>query len=902
MEQSTTTTSTIECFACHGVVSNERTCEICGSAGELRVFENLVLYWGKRLDKWHVAHDRLMETGKNILLGLILILSLSGKLFLVWYFADAANLSELPLSTIWYSAVDARIALGWMSFGLDLYLLYFLTTALDSKKKITKLSGPQEGKEGLTHIDISSYTARNTVGAIEDAWSLADKYHQPALLPFHIFTSLLDTSPIKILFARLGISYEVLSKTLARQFAEKKVQQREDVLQISSETREILIEAFIQAYTSQKEYLDETSLLETIASRDTLMKEVLYDLDVDTDKLKNVVQWVDVRSHIRRRYSQYRQSAHFKPKGSMDRAMTAVATPFLDRYSSDLTHLAKLGYLDLTIGRDDEFEQLFRLFETGKPGVVLVGPSGVGKTSMLYGLAQFMVEERVPKILQDKRLINLDAARLVSGATASTAAERLLKIADEIAKAGNIVLAIENVNSLIGISTGAEESMDLIDVLGSIIGKKQFTVIATSEPIDYQGTTTQSTLGQVFKILRIDEPSENLAIQILEAKTMVLEYKHKVFFSYDAIAELISLSFRYLPEEYMPAKAIALLEEIALYKKKNAKEGDTVVRVQDVATIVSARIKIPVSDVSQKESDVLLQLEELIHKQMIDQEQAVSAVAEALRRARAELTSGERPIANFLFLGPTGVGKTQLAKSVADVYFGSATNMVRLDMSEYQDASAVDKLIGKAGSSGHLTKEIKAQPFCILLLDELEKAHPDILNLFLQVMDDGRLTDGTGRTVDFTHVILIATSNAGSQYIQDSIKKSVPVKDITSTLLSGELRSHFKPEFLNRFDGVIVFKPLSAEDVIAIARLMVNAVKENLEEKHGIILSVEESGLQQLAKIGFQPEFGARPMRRAIQDSLDNPLATLILQKKVRRRDTVVYTTNGLKIIKAKPL
>jgi ATP-dependent Clp protease ATP-binding subunit ClpC len=513
-----------------------------------------------------------------------------------------------------------------------------------------------------------------------------------------------------------------------------------------------------------------------------------------------------------------------------------------------------------------------------------------------------MTEERVPKLLQDKRLINLDAARLVSGATASVAAERLLKISDEIRRARNIVLTIENVHSLIGISTGAEESMDLVDVLGSVIGNKQFVVIATSEPPTYGEKQTNTTLGQIFKILQIVEPEKNLAIRIVEAKTMVLEFKHKIFFSYDAIAELINLSFRYLPDEYMPEKAIILLEEIALLKTKTKKKNDTVVRIEDVAEVVSRKIKIPVSEVSQKESDMLLHLEDLIHKRLIDQEEAVGAVSRALRRARAELTSDKRPIANFLFLGPTGVGKTQLAKTVAEIYFGSENNMVRLDMSEYQDSSSSDKLIGGAGISGFLTTQIKEKPFSILLLDELEKAHGDILNLFLQIMDDGRLTDGTGRVIDFTNVIIIATSNAGSQYIQDSIRDKRPVERITHELISGELSKHYRPELLNRFDGIIVFKPLSIKDVVAIARLMVEDVRVNLEEKHGVMLEIQEDALNQLATIGYEPEFGARPMRRAIQNNLDNPLATLILEKKVERRDTVQYTLKGLVVVKGKPL
>ena len=885
---------------CKGSASTSH-CHACGGAGSVRVYEAFPLFWGKRLDVWHVLHDKLIIKARKFFVLTLILLSLFGKGFLVVYIVSTLSLPATPFADIWFETVDYRIAFGWISILVDLYLFYFLTTTVEGKHRISKLKRISDENKKQVPVNIANYTTESTMSAIENAWKLADKYEQHTFLPFHLFSSLLDTPSAKILFARIGITYDDLSKKLANQFAKNKAQEKTSVT-ISDELRNMLVEAFIYSWQEGKEHLDETSLLFSIARHDPLVQEILYDLSIDTNKLANVVHWVDVRTKIAERYRQYRRGAHFKPKGTMDRAMTALATPMLDRYSTDLTRLAREGYLDLTIGRDDIYKRLFRIIESGRAGAVLVGSAGVGKTAILYGLAQFMTEERVPKSIRDKRLVNLDAARLVSGATASEAAERLLKIADEITRAGNIVLTLENVSSLIGISTGGEESMDIVDVLGTIVGKRQFLVIATSEPPQYGKTSTQTTLGQIFSVVQVQEPEENLAIRILESKTMVLEYKHKVFFSYDAIAELIKLSYRYLPEEFMPAKAIRLLEEIAIAKAQDDKVTEKVVRVADVAAIVSERIKIPVSKVSQKESEILLNMEQLIHKRLIDQEQAVKAVSEALRRTRAELTSSKRPIANFLFLGPTGVGKTQLAKTVAEVYFGSEENMIRLDMSEYQGTSSVKKLIGGEGASGNLTREIKKKPFSILLLDEIEKAHPDILNLFLQVMEDGRITDGTGRVIDCTHLIVIGTSNAGSQYIQDAIKKHEDVEDIKKQLLAGELRNHFSPEFLNRFDGVIVFKPLSQKDVEDIARLLLQEVTKNLEENRGVTLTIASDALAELAMEGYKPEFGARPMRRVIQDKVDTPLATLILENKIKRRDTVEYTRKGLQIRKAKEL
>jgi len=299
-----------------------------------------------------------------------------------------------------------------------------------------------------------------------------------------------------------------------------------------------------------------------------------------------------------------------------------------------------------------------------------------------------------------------------------------------------------------------------------------------------------------------------------------------------------------------------------------------------------------VTKVAEEEKEKLLNLEEEMHERMIGQDMAVDAVAAALRRARAELREGNRPIANFLFLGPTGVGKTELAKTTAQAYFGDEGSMIRFDMSEYQNQTSVAKLIGAAGQAGQLTEAVRQKPFSLLLLDELEKAHPDILNLFLQVMDDGRLTDGAGRTIDFTNVILIATSNAGTSYIQDEVVKETPLEQIKTHLIETELKQIYRPEFLNRFDDVIVFKPLTMDEVVQIAYLMIGQVAERLEAK-GISFRADDEAVHELGELGYDPKFGARPLRRVIQDRVENVVADTLLQNKAGRRDTLVLKSGG---------
>ena len=525
--------------------------------------------------------------------------------------------------------------------------------------------------------------------------------------------------------------------------------------------------------------------------------------------------WIRINEQLRERYQAFRKAASFKPTKNMNSAYTAVATPFLDSVSHDLTRAAVYGRLPMMIGRESEMTGIMRAIEGGNKSVVLVGPHGVGKNAMISGIAQLMVEEKVPKILQDKRLVSLSIPHIVSAQGGSGAEERLLFALQEIGHSGNIVTVIENIDQVVGGSGGG---VDLSAVLSSELEKGYTFVIATTTPQGYTGLVERSVLGQRLEKIGVDEPQRNDAIQVLESKIGGIENKNKVIFTYPSVAALIDLSARYMHDSYLPEKAIVLAQEVANAVSKRGEWSR--VEPEDVATIISEKTKIPVTQVGQEEGKKLLNLEERMHERIIGQEEAVKAVASALRRARVELRSKDRPIANFLFLGPTGVGKTELAKTTAEVYFGSENNMLRFDMSEYQDKASVYRLIGASGEGGLLTEAVRQNPFALLLLDELEKAHPDILNLFLQVMDDGRLTDGAGRTIDFTNVILISTSNAGTQYIQDEVAAGTELTVIREYLMNTELKQVYRPEFLNRFDGVMVFKPLSPEDVVAIAYLL----------------------------------------------------------------------------------
>lgn len=470
------------------------------------------------------------------------------------------------------------------------------------------------------------------------------------------------------------------------------------------------------------------------------------------------------------------------------------------------------------------------------------------------------------------------------------AAERLLAMLHEVAVSGNIVLALYGIEALVG---GGSGPMDLAETFASELDKGYFTVVATTSQQSWTQYLERRSLGKKLVKVVVPPADAEQTVQVLMAKSGTIEYKNQVYLSYAALEKAATLSLRYLHDVAAPQSALNVLRESAVLVRKSRGEG-SFVTAEDVAKIVHDKTDIPVEMVTKEESRRLLDLEDRMHGRVIGQDDAVKAVAQAMRRARAELREGKRPIANFLFLGPTGVGKTETAKTLAQEYFGDENAMIRLDMSEYQEQMSVTRMIGfpQDERGGLLTEAVRKKPFTIVLLDEIEKAHPDVLTLFLQVMDDGRLTDGVGRVIDFTNAVIIMTSNAGTSYIQNAIAQGKSAEQIKTVLLERELKGIFRPEFLNRFDNIIVFKPLTRDQVVQIAWLMLGRIAKNLEAK-GIRFRAEDPAVEDLADAGFDPAFGARPLRRVIQDRVDTNIADLLLKQEVDRHDTIVLHNDG---------
>ncbi len=899
------------CARCSGTgLTGIRNCPVCHGYGWGLIYGRLFLYWGRRVDAFFIAVSRIKSV-IDFLLNAAALLAGLGGLALLALLARTIDPQEALTTAFWQA--PHRNLLGFWFGAICLCFLYYRRVVAASRREFVRQRAYEAPRKGgmpeqspagdfwqsmhkvprRSRIDVSRAFGSETLKAVDKAYLLARKLKQAGVEPTHFFATLLSTVKIAVIFGRLGLRYEKFQDKLSRLVIQSSAA-ASDGTALSDRARTVLLGSYVEAYEQKQPVVEVTELFVAAIRADDRLQELLFDLDADSQKVENVVSWIRVQDLLRRRYSRFSSAAKLKPKTTMDRSMTAVATPYLDRISRDLTIAAGYGHFAPVIGRDREFEAVFRAIEGGRRSVILVGEPGTGKGAIIEGIAQRMVEEDVPKILQDKRLVSLNIAQLISGASAAEAQERLLNALYEVARAGNIVLIVPDAAGMVGISAGTGESLDLSQVFATELSRGYFFAICTATPREYTGTLESTPLGRALVKVDIPEVEPNEAIRILEAKAGGIEYANGVYFSYDAVDAAVRLTDRYMHEQFLPEKAILIAKEAATSVRNKKGENSTVSK-DDVAEVVAEKTNIPLKTLTAEESHKLLELEQRMHGRIVGQDQAVRAVAAAMRRARAELREQSRPIANFLFLGPTGVGKTELAKTLADAYFGSEDLMIRLDMSEYQDKASLYKLIGEpagAQAGGILSEAIRKQPFTLLLLDEVEKAHPDILTVFLQVMDDGRLTDNVGRTIDFTNVILIATSNAGAQFIQDEIKKKTPIPQIKEQLVSTQLRQYYRPEFLNRFDDIIVFTPLGEEEIVQIARLMLTKVAKRLEAK-GVIFEATEEAVRELAKAGYDPIFGARPLRRAIQDRVDNVIADALLQGKLGRRDKLIFETGG---------
>ncbi len=626
------------------------------------------------------------------------------------------------------------------------------------------------------------------------------------------------------------------------------------------------------------------------------------------------------------------------------RGSTPSSTPTLDEYGRDLTAEARVGNVDPVVGRSDEIAQTIEILSRRrKNNPVLIGDPGVGKTAIVEGLAQRIVNGDVPSTLANRRVIALDVGSLVAGSKyRGEFEERLTKILDEVREhSDELVLFIDELHTIVGAGSGGEGSMDAGNLLKPALARGELHAIGATTIDEYRRYIEKdAALERRFQPVLISEPSVDDTIEILRGLVDVYEEHHQVHYTDEALVAAVELSDRYITDRFMPDKAIDLIDQAgarvrlrtktpdadtrsleerlsrlerekdsavaaedydrAAELKKEITElqessGDTVtgstpqVAVEDIAEVISRQTGIPVSELTTEERQRLLDLEDVLHARVIGQDEAVRAVAEGVRRARAGLADPNRPIGSFLFLGPTGVGKTELAKALAEAVFGDEDRMIRFDMSEFQEKHTVSRLVGAPPGyvgyeeAGQLTDKVRRQPYSVVLFDEIEKAHPDVFNVLLQLLDDGRVTDAQGRTVDFKNTIVILTSNIGSDLILADT--SDDLEALTPKLME-RLHSHFRPEFLNRLDETVVFHRLDKEQLHNIVGLILDGTRRLLRAQD-VDLDITDAAVGWLVDTGFRPEFGARPLRRTIQRELDNKLSSLLLAGTVAAGDTV---------------
>nr|WP_308507984.1 ATP-dependent Clp protease ATP-binding subunit [uncultured Stomatobaculum sp.] len=697
-------------------------------------------------------------------------------------------------------------------------------------------------------------------------------------------------------------------------------------------------------------------LLAILKEKNCVASKLLYTMGVNIQKL-----YVDLMHAMGEKHAP--EDMPQQTQGSGVVSGSAQPTPTLDQYSRDLTEFARQGKLDPVIGRSTEMQRVMQILSRRtKNNPCLIGEPGVGKTAVVEGLAQLIVSGEVPETLADKRLVTLDLSGMIAGSKyRGEFEERIKKVLQEVMQAGNVLLFIDEIHTIIGAGS-AEGTMDASNILKPSLARGELQLIGATTIEEYRKHIEKdAALERRFQPITVDEPSEDESVRILEGLRPRYEAHHKVSITDTAIKEAVQLSARYISDRFLPDKAIDLIDEAASrlrladyaepaeikklseeitklesqkeeavraeeferagqLKKKQEKKEEKIAKIKEewiqarrdkklvvgeneVADVVSLWTRIPVKKLTEEENERLKKLESVLHERVIGQDEAVSAVSRAIRRGRVGLKDPHRPIGSFLFLGPTGVGKTELSKALAEAMFGTEQALIRVDMSEYMEKHSVSKIVGSPPGyvgyeeGGQLSEKVRRNPYSVILFDEIEKAHPDVFNILLQVLDDGHITDSQGRKIDFKNTVLIMTSNAGASRIVSPKtlgfaareNKETDYKNMKDGVMD-EVRRLFKPEFLNRIDEIVVFHQLDRDNMKQIVDILLRNVEKRGENQMEIKLSFDDTAREFLIEKGYDPKYGARPLRRAIQNELEDKLAEAMLDDQVKAGDEVLVT------------
>lgn len=792
-----------------------------------------------------------------------------------------------------------------------------------------------------TSVDITQYFSEHTKELIQSAADKAIQMGRSTVDTEHLLYALAQSDVVKEVLKQFNINSNDITQYIDDNAPQdgRSLESMNDI-SISPRVKNALVNSFQISRELGHGYIGPEHLLIALAQGEGLAGELLRKYDLNSEALRQ-------------------KTVKVVGQGAKEgRVERNTNTPQIDKYSRDLTQLAEDGKLDPVIGREDEIESTIEILSRRtKNNPVLIGEPGVGKTAIVEGLAQRIVNEDVPEVLENKRVLELSLNSMVAGSKyRGEFEERIKTVVDEIvANKDDLIIFVDELHTIVGAGgSGQEGGLDVSNVIKPHLARGEMHLIGATTLNEYQKYIEKdAALERRFQPVFVPEPSAGQAIEILKGLRDRYEAHHQVKITDEAITAAVELSDRYISNRFLPDKAIDLIdqaasrvrilsttrteeikqidEEIEKLKReeefaKSRKNEDMAqelkrqiddwqdkrdkletklreergvitaeVTTEHIAQVVSKITGVPVSELTEEEKQKLLKMEERLHERVVGQDEAINAVSDAVRRSRAGLTPQNRPIATFMFLGPTGVGKTELAKSLAWLIFGDEDALTRIDMSEYMERHAVARLIGAPPGyvgyeeGGQLTEQVRRRPYSVILLDEIEKAHPDVYNILLQVFDDGRLTDSKGRVVDFTNTVIISTSNLGSEIIQD--RKNSEYDKLKDELM-GVLRGHFRPEFLNRIDEIIVFHSLTRDQIKDIAKLQMAKVQA-MAKAQQINLEVEDSVYEYLSEVGYAPEFGARELNRTIQREIETKLAKMMLAGEFNEGDTVKATYPG---------
>ncbi|MFA6190033.1 MAG: ATP-dependent Clp protease ATP-binding subunit [Candidatus Staskawiczbacteria bacterium] len=644
--------------------------------------------------------------------------------------------------------------------------------------------------------------------------------------------------------------------------------------------------------------IDDKDILVALAKEDELFQKILVEFDLKAEDVENLTLWLESAELLRNKNKKFWTYENLLRQGSLGKDFATGYTITLDKYSTDWRKVVSNWKYREIIGHKKELEATeIVLAKKSSSNVLIVGEAGTGRKSIIEALAQKCYLGTSLEELNSKRVVELDVIMLAAQIPDFEKMESALEqIFSEVISSGNVILVIDNLENFVGQKIQKAGAVDITGVLSKYLPLPNFQFIGiTSYDGLHKSLEGNSSFSNFFTKVEVSEVTEAETINILQSSALELEYHHKVVILYPSIRETVNLTARYMPSLPFPKKALDVLEETAVYVHRLKEK---IVLPHHVAEIISKKTEIPVGKMEVKEKEVLLNLENLIHERIVNQEEAVKGISTAMRRARMGLASKKRPMGTFLFLGPTGVGKTETAKALSQIYFGSEQKMIRLDMSEFQSVLDIPRLIGATSPiemQGLLTTPVRESPFSLVLLDEIEKAHPNILNLFLQILDEGHITDGQGRKVVFASTIIICTSNAGADIIFKQVESGQALEKDKLLAMLFE-KNIFRPEFVNRFDAAVIFHPLTKDNLMKIAQLSLGGLQKNLKEKD-INFEITEELKSKIVELSYKPEFGAREMRRVVQDKVEAVVAEALLSDKIKKGDRIEIDSESFEVI-----